>query len=84
MKGKIGIAILTSFLILIFVAWATPAYVAEKSPYKIGVNLELTGPWAEVTKTVRNAMELEKDRINAMGGVNGHPLELIYEDNGSR
>ncbi len=82
MTGKKGIAILASFLILICVAWATPSLSAEKSPYKMGANLELTGPWAEVTKTVRNAMELEKDRINAAGGVNGHPLELIYEDNG--
>jgi len=66
-KEKKGIAVLASFLILICVAWATPAFVAEKSPCKIGVNLELTGPWAEATKTVRNAMELEKDRINAAG-----------------
>ena len=82
MKGNKGMAMLISFLILVFMAWATPAYVAEKSPYKIGANLELTGPWAEVTKILRMAMELEKDRINAMGGVDGHPLELIYEDNG--
>ncbi len=82
MKEKKSIPVLASFLILIVVAWATPAFVAEKSAYKIGVNLELTGPWAEVTKTVRMAMELEKDKINAAGGINGHPLELICEDNG--
>jgi branched-chain amino acid transport system substrate-binding protein len=68
-------------LILIFLAWASPAYVAEK-PYKIGVNLEFTGPWAEVTKTMRNAMVLEVERINKMGGIDGNPLELIFEDNG--
>jgi len=71
-----------SILMLIFLAWASPAYVAEKSPYKIGVNLEFTGPWAEVTKTVKNAMVLEVERINKTGGVDGHPLELIFEDNG--
>ena len=62
-------------------AWASPAYVAEKT-YKIGVNLEFTGPWAEVTKTMRNAMVLEVERINKMGGLDGNPLELIFEDNG--
>ncbi len=61
--------------------WVSPAYVAEK-PYKIGVNLEFTGPWAELTKTVKNGMVLEVERINKMGGVNGHPLELVFEDNG--
>ena len=78
LKGK---AFLFSLLVLIFVAWASPAYVAEKS-YKIGVNLEFTGPWAEVTKTVRNAMVLEVERINKMGGIDGRPLELLFEDNG--
>jgi branched-chain amino acid transport system substrate-binding protein len=73
---------LTAFLTLIFMVWVSPAYVAEKSPYKIGVNLEFTGPWAELTKTVKNAMVLEVERINKIGGVDGHPLELIFEDNG--
>jgi branched-chain amino acid transport system substrate-binding protein len=68
-------------LTLIFMVSASPAYVAEKS-YKIGVNLEFTGPWAELTRTVKNAMVLEVERINKMGGVDGRPLELIFEDNG--
>jgi branched-chain amino acid transport system substrate-binding protein len=82
MRAKRGITTFALILILFFVAWATPAYVAEKSPYKIGVNLELTGPWGEVTKILRMATDMELERINAMGGVNGRPLELIYEDNG--
>jgi branched-chain amino acid transport system substrate-binding protein len=69
-------------LILIFVFWASPGFVAEKSPYKIGMNLELTGPWAEVTKTVKNVMVMEVEKINAAGGVDGHLLQLIFEDNG--
>src|SRR4030042_572106 len=77
-KYSLSISILT----LVFLAWASPAYVAEKSSYKIGVNLEFTGPWAEVTKTVKNAMVLEAERINKTGGIDGNPLELIFEDNG--
>jgi branched-chain amino acid transport system substrate-binding protein len=82
MKTFKGRGFLFSFLVLIFVAWASPAHVAEKSPYKVGANLEFTGPWAEVTKTMKNAMVLEAERINKMGGIDGHPLELIFEDNG--
>ncbi len=63
-------------------AWPIFAHAAGKAPYKIGVNLELTGPWAEVAKTVKMAMTMEVDKINAMGGVDGHPLELVIEDNG--
>src|SRR4030042_2570551 len=80
MRAKRSITTFALFLILFCVAWATPAYVAEKSPYKIGVNLELTGPWGEVTKIVKMAMDMEVERMNGMGGIDGHPLELIYED----
>jgi branched-chain amino acid transport system substrate-binding protein len=76
-----NIVSLLSVLTLIFVVWTSPAHVAEK-PYKIGVNLEFTGPWAEVTKTVKNGMVLEVEMINKMGGIDGHPLELVFEDNG--
>ena len=73
---------LVSILTLILMIWVSPAYVAEKSPYKIGVNLEFTGPWAEVTKLLKSAMTLEVERINKEGGVDGHPLELVFDDNG--
>jgi len=80
-RQKVFIGFL-SLMTLVFIAWVNPSSPAEKSPYKIGINLELTGPWAEITKILRNTVELEKERINAMGGVDGHPLELFYEDNG--
>lgn len=74
-----------AWLLLLFFAlilWSSPTLAAKKSPYKIGVNLELTGPWAEVTKTLKNAMLLEVERINKAGGIQGRPIELIFEDNG--
>ena len=74
--------LLASIVTLAFIIWASPAHVAEKSPYKIGVNFELTGPWAEITKTLKMVMTMEVERINTMGGVDGRPLELVFEDNG--
>jgi branched-chain amino acid transport system substrate-binding protein len=82
MKGKHGVVLLIPLVILVCLMWAGPGYPAGKSPYKIGVNLELTGPWAEVTKTVKRTMVMEVERINAEGGIDGHPLELVIEDNG--
>jgi branched-chain amino acid transport system substrate-binding protein len=73
---------LVTFSIMIFMGLAVSAVAAEKTPYKIGANFEFTGPWAEVTKTLKMAMVMEVEKINAMGGVDGHPLELIFEDNG--
>ena len=82
MNGKKGMVLLLSQLLLVSITLSAPGYSAEKSPYKIGVNLELTGPWAEVAKTVKRTMVMEVERINAAGGVDGHPLELVIEDNG--
>ena len=69
-------------LAVTLIIWISPGYAAKKSPYKIGVNLELTGPWAEITKTLKNGMVMEVEKINAKGGINGRPLELVFEDNG--
>jgi branched-chain amino acid transport system substrate-binding protein len=71
------------FLVFCFLFMAPgTALCGEKSAYKIGVNLELTGPWANVTKTLKMAMEMEVERVNRMGGIDGHPLELVIKDNG--
>ena len=74
--------IIFSLFFLAFVLSCKPSEPEGDFPYKIGVNLELTGPYANVTQTLVMAMEMEVERINQMGGINGHPLELIIEDNG--
>jgi branched-chain amino acid transport system substrate-binding protein len=81
-KGKQFVTLAMGLSLFLLLAGPALVHAAGKAPYKIGVNLELTGPWAEVTKTVKMAMTMEVDKINAMGGVNGHPLELVIEDNG--
>jgi branched-chain amino acid transport system substrate-binding protein len=81
MKTGKKFLVLTVCLSLLFLLSCSPK-PKEGSPYTIGVNLELTGPWAEVTKTVKNVLIMEVEKINAMGGVDGHPLELVIEDNG--
>jgi len=79
---KAGLIVPILLWILFGTLLATPAPAADKSPYKIGVNLELTGPWAEVNKIVRNTLSMEAERVNGMGGIDGHSLELLIEDNG--
>jgi branched-chain amino acid transport system substrate-binding protein len=68
------------FLISIFFLASSSNVLAEKDPYKIGVNLSLTGPLAQLMAYVKNGLILEQDRINAQGGIDGHKLELIFED----
>lgn len=52
-------------------------------PIKIGVVVSLTGTYAGLGEPERIALEMERDRINAAGGVNGRPIELIFEDDGT-
>ena len=53
---------------------------AVKEPYVIGAVLSLTGTYAGLGMPERNAIELEVARINDAGGINGHPVEVLYED----
>jgi branched-chain amino acid transport system substrate-binding protein len=57
---------------------AGTAYAAD--PIKIGVVTPLSGTYAPIGKQVRWGAELAVKEINAAGGVSGHPIELLFED----
>jgi branched-chain amino acid transport system substrate-binding protein len=50
------------------------------TPLSIGAILPLSGPSGQYGKWAQNGLELAREEINAEGGINGHPLEIIYED----
>lgn len=52
----------------------------SKAPYKIGAVLSLTGTYAGLGQPEKNTLEMERDRVNAAGGINGHPVELVIVD----
>jgi len=54
-----------------------------KDPYVIGAVLSLTGTYAGLGEPEKNTIEMEVERINAAGGVNGHQLKVVYEDDGT-
>jgi len=49
-------------------------------PIKVGVVTPLSGSYAPIGKQVRWGAELAVKEINAAGGVNGRPFELLFED----
>lgn len=49
-------------------------------PYKIGVMLGLTGAYSTVSEPEKKAIDLFAEQVNAGGGINGHPVELVYVD----
>jgi branched-chain amino acid transport system substrate-binding protein len=48
--------------------------------YKVGVILSLTGDAASYGEGARNVYQIALDEINAAGGINGKPMELVIED----
>jgi len=58
------------------------AFGAEK-PFKVGSEQPLSGPGAAGGKTAVVGLQMAADRINASGGINGRPVELIIVDDES-
>ncbi len=64
---------------------ATPAPAATKpsEPYYIGAVLSVTGGAAPAGENERKGILLAAKQINAAGGIGGHPLEVLIEDDES-
>ncbi len=56
---------------------------SSSEPIKVGVILSLTGNYAGLGEPEKKALELEVKQINDAGGINGRPIELIIEDDGT-
>lgn len=50
------------------------------SPLRIGAILSLSGTYASMGAVEKQSLELEVKKINAEGGIQGHPVELIIEN----
>jgi len=59
---------------------ATATTAATKAAIKLGAILPLTGPSAATGQDMKDGYELAREQINAAGGANGAPIEVIYED----
>jgi ABC-type branched-subunit amino acid transport system substrate-binding protein len=65
----------------VFVAAATPITASRaEDPYVIGATAAMTGPAAGTQGPVMAALRVYVNRLNAQGGVNGHPVKLILLD----
>ena len=52
----------------------------ERAPLKVGVVLPLTGAYQKFGEIQKNAFLMGTEEINAGGGVNGRPIELLIVD----
>ena len=59
----------------------TPAHAAE--PYVIGAVFDVTGTGSPLGAPEEATVRMLEQQINQKGGINGHPLKVIYCDNSS-
>ncbi|WP_137181555.1 ABC transporter substrate-binding protein [Roseomonas sp. AR75] len=63
-------------------AVALPALAQRNDPIRIGAVLSVTGPASFLGDPEDKTLRLYVNRINAAGGVNGRPIQLIVYDDG--
>ena len=86
MARKLALCVLTTALLfsLVGCGGGEPDAKDESSkPVKVGAVLSLTGTYAAMGESEKQALELEAKRINDAGGVNGAPIEIVIEDDGT-
>lgn len=60
--------------------WGTVPLHAQEDPIKIGVLEDQSGDFAAATMGKVHAIELAAEEINAAGGIDGRPVELVVYD----
>lgn len=56
----------------------------KEETYKIGVVLSLTGPAGWLGENTKKSIDVLSQQINDDGGINNHPVELVYFDDASK
>lgn len=56
------------------------APVSASDPYKVGVTAALTGPVSTTFGPMVDLFKAYIGKVNAEGGINGHPIQVVYED----
>ncbi len=79
-------AVILSFTLAVVLAAGAMAAMAgpDESPIRVGVVLPLTGALSEFGKIEKNSFVMGLEEINAAGGVNGRPIELLFADDASK
>ncbi|MDO8477386.1 MAG: ABC transporter substrate-binding protein [Candidatus Rokubacteria bacterium] len=80
MKRKSSIAVLLVFAGSLLGGWLACADAQAQAPLRVGAVLAVSGPAAFLGEPERKAIVLLQEQINAAGGINGRPLEVVIYD----
>jgi len=83
MKKLVLLTVILIFSGIAFLSVATAKKITLKKPYKIGAVLDVTGGASGLGEPEKQTLMMLTDDLNAKGGINGHRIELLLEDNES-
>jgi len=85
-RGTIVAAVVVAVVVVLLLVgplsiWRwVPGLKKPPVTYKVGALFAVTGPAAWLGTPERNTAKMIEEEVNAAGGINGHPLEIIIED----
>jgi branched-chain amino acid transport system substrate-binding protein len=77
-KRFIGMAIGFTVLAL----FLGPVFAEEA--YLVGNTMAITGPGSGTYGPMKDALDIYFKQLNARGGINGHPVKIVFEDNAAQ
>ncbi len=69
-----------ALLLALALTLAAASVAGAADPYRIGLSAAITGPAAAVYAPTFDAYKAYFRRVNDAGGINGHPVEILAED----
>lgn len=70
-------------LVVMILIFSVPAKAQTPEPYKIGAVFSVTGVASFLGEPEKKTAEMIAEKVNASGGIKGHPVELILYDDES-
>ncbi len=67
--------------LLTTILWAISSFSMADDEVKIGAILPFSGGLEIFGEQAKAGIDLAVAQVNAAGGIQGHPLKVIYEDN---
>jgi branched-chain amino acid transport system substrate-binding protein len=80
---RIGFRLLIILAAVTLLIGIASAARETKAPYVVGAFVSVSGPNAPLGTPERDTLVMMEEKVNKAGGINGHPLKMIIEDDGS-
>jgi branched-chain amino acid transport system substrate-binding protein len=80
MSRNLKIAIGAIIIIALIIIISTNQKPKVTGPILVGVIAPMSGPGASLGEFAKNTVDMTVEKINKEGGVNGQPIQLVYED----